>query len=60
MPLPPLQMLRSSVKGKAPDPAMLGPGQLALNNHHEDPAIFTLAEDGSVIRAVASPVYMYK
>ena len=60
MPLPPLQHLRSSVKDKVPTPANLQPGQLAINNHNQNPAIFTLADDGTVIRAAASSVYMYK
>jgi hypothetical protein len=58
MPVP-VQNIRSSVKDKVPDPSKLEPGQLAINNHHENPGLFTLAEDGTVIRLAASSVFMY-
>ena len=60
MPLPPLQHLRSSVRDKVPTPANLQPGQLAINNHQDNPALFTLAADGTVIRLAASSKFMYK
>ena len=60
MPLPPLQHLRSSVKDKVPTPANLRPGQLAINNHHDNPALFALAANCSVIRLAASSKFMYR
>lgn len=52
----PIQLLRSSVANKRPDPARLLAGQPAVNNNAADPGLYISATDTSVSPAVSSLV----
>lgn len=50
MPLTNIQILRSAVPYKRPDPSFLLDGQLALNHKSEEPGLFTKLQNGDMIK----------
>ena len=45
-----IQILRSAVPHKRPDPAQLLDGQLAINYKDTDPGLFTLLQNGDLVK----------